>query len=296
VLVLAGDHIYKMDYAVMLAEHIARGAQLSIATLRVPVESAAAFGIVTTRGDDTVTGFVEKPPQPSACADDPGTTVASMGIYCFDKRFLFDLLRSDARSASSGHDFGHDVIPAALALDARVFTHRFERSCIRASGARPYWRDVGTIDAYWEANLDLVQVQPELNMYDETWPVRTLQEQRPPAKFILGSPDGAGQTQNALVSSGSILSGAAARNSLLFSDVWVEQGSIIEDSVILPRVRIGRGVRLRRAVVDKYCALPDGFMAGLDPEADRQRFEISEGGVVLITPEMLGQRVHELNV
>jgi glucose-1-phosphate adenylyltransferase len=296
VLVLAGDHIYKMDYAVMLAEHIARGAQLSIATQRVPVQSAGAFGIVTASGDDTVTGFVEKPPQPSACADDPATAVASMGIYCFDKRFLFDLLRSDARSASSGHDFGHDVIPAALALDARVFTHRFERSCIRASGARPYWRDVGTIDAYWEANLDLVQVQPELNMYDETWPVRTLQEQRPPAKFILGSPDGAGQTQNALVSSGSILSGAAARNSLLFSDVWVEQGSIIEDSVILPRVRIGRGVRLRRAVVDKYCALPDGFMAGLDPEADRQRFEISEGGVVLITPEMLGQRVHELNV
>ena len=296
VLVLAGDHIYKMDYAVMLAEHVARGADLSIATLRVPLESAGAFGIVTAAEDDRVSGFVEKPPQPAACSEDPATAVASMGVYCFNTRFLFDLLRSDARSSASAHDFGHDVIPAALAMNAQVFAHRFERSCIRAPGARPYWRDVGTIDAYWEANLDLVQVQPELNMYDESWPVRTLQEQRPPAKFILGSPDAAGQTQNVLVSSGSIISGAAVRNSLLFSDVWVEQGSIIEDAVVLPRVRIGRGVRLRRVVVDKYCVLPDDFAAGLDPDADRSRFEVTDGGVVLICPEMLGQHVHELSV
>jgi ADP-glucose pyrophosphorylase len=177
-----------------------------------------------------------------------------MGIYCFETAFLFDLLRNDARSAGSSHDFGHDVIPAALARNARVFAHRFETSCIREPGAAPYWRDVGTLDAYWAANLDLARVQPELDMYDESWPVRTLQQQRPPAKFILGSPDGAGQTSNALVSSGCIISGAAVRNSLLFSDVWAEQGSIIEDSVVLPRVRIGRNVRLRRAVVDKYCS------------------------------------------
>ena len=186
------------------------------------------------------------------------------------------------------------MIPAALARSTRVFAHRFETSCIRRSGADVYWRDVGTIDAFWAANLDLARVQPELDVYDESWPIRTLQEQRPRAKFILGSPDGASQTANALVSSGCIISGAAVCNSLLFTDVWAEQGTIIEDSVVLPRVRIGHNVRLRRAVVDKYCSLPDGFEAGLDPEADRLRFEVSEGGVVLITPEMLGQRVHEL--
>jgi glucose-1-phosphate adenylyltransferase len=296
VLVLAGDHIYKMDYAAMLAEHLARRADLSIAALRVPIDSASAFGIVTAADDDRISGFVEKPPQPAPCADDPSVAFASMGIYCFETAFLFDLLRNDARSAGSSHDFGHDVIPAALARNARVFAHRFERSCIREPGAAAYWRDVGTIDAFWAANLDLARVQPELDMYDEAWPVRTLQEQRPPAKFILGSPDGAGQTSNALVSSGCIISGAAVRNSLLFSDVWAEQGSIIEDSVVLPRVRIGRDVRLRRAVVDKYCQLPDGFDAGLDAAADRQRFSVSDGGVVLITPEMLGQRIHESGV
>jgi glucose-1-phosphate adenylyltransferase len=295
VLVLAGDHIYKMDYALMLAEHLARGADLSIAALRVPIESASAFGIISAANDGQITGFVEKPPQPAPCADDPSVAFASMGIYCFETAFLFDLLRSDARSAESLHDFGHDVIPAALARSARVFAHRFESSCVRQPGAAPYWRDVGTIEAFWAANLDLARVQPELDMYDESWPVRTLLEQRPPAKFILGSPDAAGQTSNALVSSGCIISGAAVRNSLLCTDVWAEQGSIIEDSVVLPRVRIGRNVRLRRAVVDKYCLLPDGFQAGLDREADRQRFEVTEDGVVLVTPEMLGQRTHELS-
>jgi glucose-1-phosphate adenylyltransferase len=293
ILVLAGDHIYKMNYAVMIAEHLARNADVSIAALRVPIGSASAFGIIAAADDERITGFREKPRQPDPCPDDPSVAFASMGIYCFDTAFLFDLLRRDARSAGSSHDFGHDVIPAALAQDARVFAHRFETSCIREPGAAPYWRDVGTLDAYWAANLDLARVQPELDMYDESWPVRTLQQQRPPAKFILGSPDGAGQTSNALVSSGCIISGAAVRNSLLFSDVWAEQGSIIEDSVVLPRVRIGRNVRLRRAVVDKYCSLPDGFEAGLDPAADSHRFVVSEGGVVLITPEMLGQRVHE---
>ncbi|MDP2223646.1 glucose-1-phosphate adenylyltransferase [Nitrosomonas sp.] len=294
IIVLAGDHIYKMDYATMLAEHLERDADLSIAALRVPIESASAFGIVTAAHDARITGFVEKPPEPAPCADDSSVAFASMGVYCFDTEFLFELLRSDARSEDSLHDFGHDVIPAALARSTRVFAHRFETSCIRRSGAGVYWRDVGTIDAFWAANLDLTRVQPELDVYDESWSIRTLQEQLPPAKFILGSPDGASQTANALVSSGCIISGAAVRNSLLFTDVWAEQGTIIEDSVVLPRVRIGHNVRLRRAVVDKYCSLPDGFEAGLDPEADRLRFEVSEGGVVLITPEMLGQRVHEL--
>jgi len=293
ILILAGDHIYKMDYATMIAEHLERSADLSIAAMRVPIDSARAFGIVTATDDDRITGFIEKPPQPVPCSDDSSVAFASMGVYCFDTKFLFGLLRSDARSRDSLHDFGHDVIPAALANSSRVYAHRFETSCIRKPGADAYWRDVGTIDAFWSANLDLARVQPDLDMYDESWPIRTLQEQRPPAKFILGSPDGASQTSNALVSSGCIISGAAVRNSLLFSDVWAEQGTIIEDSVVLPRVRIGRNVRLRRAVVDKYCSLPDHFEAGLDPEADRRRFEVSEGGIVLITPESLGQHVHE---
>lgn len=295
VLVLAGDHIYKMDYAVMLAEHLAREADLSIAAARVPIASASGFGILTAADDGRVTSFVEKPSRPVGCTDDPSAAFASMGIYCFRTGFLFDLLHDDARCADSLHDFGRDVIPAALARSARVFSHRFETSCIRDPAAVPYWRDVGTIEAFWAANLDLTHIQPQLDMYDESWPVRTLQQQRPPAKFILGSPDGTGQTSNALVSSGCIISGGAVRNSLLFSDVRVEQGSLIEGSVVLPRVRIGSNVRLRNTIVDKYCTLPDGFAAGLDRDADRRRFEVSDGGIVLVTPEMLGQSVHDLS-
>mgnify|MGYP003381984806 CR=1 FL=1 len=293
VLILAGDHVYKMDYGVMLAEHVTRGADVSLACLEVPVESATSFGVMQVDQDDRVLQFVEKPSQPTPLPNDPTRALASMGIYVFNAPFLFEQLRADARRKDSNRDFGRDIIPELLREGRKVLAHRFERSCVNMVEGRPYWRDVGTVDAYWEANLDLTRVRPELNMYDPKWPIRTLQVQLPPAKFIFDSPDSRGHTQDALVSSGCIVSGAAILRSILFADVVVERGSIVEDSVVLPHVRIGRDVRLRRAVVDKYCELPDGFSAGVDPDEDRRRFHVSPGGVVLITPEMLGQPVHE---
>ena len=215
-----------------------------------------------------------------------------MGVYVFDAEALYSCLREDAVRAGSAHDFARDLLPALLAQRRRVRVHRFADSCVSTVHGRPYWRDVGTVDAYWEANMDLTRMQPELNMYDRSWPIRTLEEDLPPAKFVHGSPCACGQTQEALVSSGCIVSGAAVIRSLLFTKVVVEQGSIVEDSVVLPEVTIGRNVRLRRAVVDKYCVLPDGFTAGLDRAQDEARFHVTSGGVVLVTPGCLGQRVH----
>jgi glucose-1-phosphate adenylyltransferase len=216
-----------------------------------------------------------------------------MGIYVFNAESLYRFLRDDACSADSTHDFGRDLLPSMLAGGPRIRVHRFGDSCVNMVNGQPYWRDVGTIDAYWEANMDLARVQPELNMYDRTWPIRTLEEDLPPAKFSRGSPDPRGQTLDSLVSSGCVVSGAAVIRSLLFTNVVVEQGSIVEDSIVLPDAKIGRRVCLRRAVVDRFCLLPDGFVAGVDREADAARFHVTPGGVVLITPEMLGQQVHQ---
>jgi len=293
VLVLAGDHVYKMDYGVMLAEHVERGAAVSIACTTAPLPEASAFGVIKVDRLSQVQEFREKPADPAPIPDRPGLALVSMGIYLFNADALYVALRADAHDPQSKHDFGRDVIPAMLAKGMRVFAHRYDRSCVNMVEGHPYWRDVGTVDAYWAANMDLIQVQPELNMYDPEWPIRTREEHRPPAKFVFDSPDPAGQTLNCLVASGCIVSGAAVHRSLLFGDVTVERGSRIEDSVILPEVHIGYGVRLRRAVVDKYCHLPDGLEAGFDRAADEARFHVSPGGGVLITPEMLGQRVHD---
>jgi glucose-1-phosphate adenylyltransferase len=216
-----------------------------------------------------------------------------MGVYAFDADALYDCLRKDARRADSSHDFGRDVIPQTLAEGARVYAHRFADSCVNMVDGQPYWRDVGTVDAYWEANMDLTRVQPDLNMYDPEWPIRTLEEHLPPAKFVFDSPDARGQTFEALVSSGCIVSGASIIRSLLFTDVVVERGSLIEDSIVLPEVRIGRDVRLKRVVIDKFCSLPDGFCAGYDRPHDEARFLVTREGTVLVTPEMLGQPVHD---
>jgi glucose-1-phosphate adenylyltransferase len=293
VLVLAGDHVYKMDYGVMLAEHAERGADVSIPCLEVPLESASAFGVMRVDDDGRVREFVEKPAQPVHAAGAPSRALVSMGIYVFNAEALYGYLRADARCAESTHDFGRDLIPKLLRDGERVYAHRFADSCVNMADGHPYWRDVGTVDAYWEANLDLTRVQPELDMYDEQWPIRTLEEHLPPAKFVFESADPRGQTLDALVSSGCIVSGASVIRSLLFTDVTVESGSVIEDSVLLPKVRVGRNVRLRRAIVDKYCVLPDGFVAGLDRAADEARFHVTPRGTVLVTPEMLGQEFHD---
>jgi glucose-1-phosphate adenylyltransferase len=217
-----------------------------------------------------------------------------MGIYVFDTELLVSELLRDAADSASSHDFGKDIIPSLLSRH-RVFAHSFKDSCVNMVDTTPYWRDVGTVDAFWEANMDLTSVVPELNLYDDDWPILSLQRQLAPAKFVFDEAGRRGEAHNALISSGCIVSGAIVQHSILFSKVKVHEGSLIEDSVVLPDVHIGKNVRLRRTIVDKHCRLPDGFSAGLDPVDDRARgFHVTENGVTLVTPEMLGQRIHRV--
>jgi glucose-1-phosphate adenylyltransferase len=286
VLVLAGDHVYKMDYSALLAEHVDRGADLTVACLQVPIEDACDFGVMAVDAEQRIVAFEEKPARPTPMADNAGRALASMGIYAFETDFLLDLLERDAADAASSHDFGRDVIPSVLA-SARVFAHRFEDSCVNMVNGRPYWRDVGTLDAYWEANLDLTRVVPELDLYDESWPVLGRQPTRPPAKFVFDDAGRRGMAVDSLVSAGCIVSGATVRRSILFHGVKVADGSLVEDSVVLPNVSIGRGVTLKRTIIDKRCVVPDGFAAGVDPALDRVRLHVTDRGICLVTPQML---------
>ncbi|MCC7328165.1 MAG: glucose-1-phosphate adenylyltransferase [Burkholderiales bacterium] len=289
VLVLGGDHIYKMDYAVMLQEHVERGARLTVACVEVPLDEASDFGVMSIDDHDRVVAFHEKPAEPRPVPERPAHALASMGIYLFDADYLIEQLTRDAADPDSTHDFGRDIVPWAVA-HGTVHAHRFARSCVNMVGDRPYWRDVGTIDAYWEANMDLTKVMPELNLYDDAWPILSLPPQLPPAKFVFDFADRHGIAADSLVASGCIVSGATVRRSVLFSKVRVEVDSVIEDSAVLPDVCVGRGVILRRAVIDSHCQLPDGFCAGVDADADRARgFRVTRRGVTLVTPEMLGQ-------
>lgn len=294
VLVLGGDHVYKMDYSIMLAEHAARGAEMTVACLQVPVKEASEFGVMSIDQDSRIIAFAEKPQHPVALADRPTHALASMGIYVFNTDLLVAELVRDAADPTSSHDFGKDIIPSLLSRH-RVFAHSFKDSCVNMVDTTPYWRDVGTVDAFWEANMDLTSVVPELNLYDDDWPILSLQRQLAPAKFVLDETGRRGEAHNSLVASGCIVSGANVRYSVLFSKVKVSEGSLIEDSVVLPDVGIGKNVRLRRTIVDKHCRLPDGFSAGLDPEQDLKRgFHVTANGVTLVTPEMLGQRIHRV--
>jgi glucose-1-phosphate adenylyltransferase len=292
VLVLGGDHIYKMDYSIMLAEHVARGAEMTIACLEVPAAQASEFGVMSVDAEQRIVAFAEKPVHPMALPQRPTHVLASMGIYVFDVDLLLAALERDATDPTSRHDFGRDIIPSLLARH-RVFAHRFEDSCINMVDTTPYWRDIGTVDTYWEANMDLTSVVPELNLYDDEWPILSLQRQLTPAKFVFEEAQRSGVAYNSLVSSGCIVSGAQVRHSILFSKVRVGEGSVIDDSLVLPAVTIGKGVTLRRTIIDNYCHLPDGFSAGLDAAHDRARgFHVTERGVTLVTPEMIGQRIH----
>lgn len=286
VMVLAGDHVYKMDYSLMLAEHVARHAQLSVSCLEVPIETASEFGVMAIDGTQRILAFDEKPARPQPVPGRPGRALVSMGIYAFDTAFLVDLLERDAADPGSSHDFGHDVIPGALAT-ARAFAHRFEHSCVNMVDGRPYWRDVGTLDAYWEANIDLTRVVPELNLYDESWPVLGRQPNRPPAKFVFDDEGRRGVAIDSLVAGGCIVSGATVRRSILFGGVHVAEGSLVEDSVVLSDVHIGHDAVLRRSIIDGRCQLPDGFRVGVDPLRDRARFHVTERGICLVTPDML---------
>jgi glucose-1-phosphate adenylyltransferase len=292
VLILAGDHVYKMDYGQILADHVAAGASMTIACIDVPVEDARALGVMAIDAGSRVIAFEEKLAQPTPMPGRPDRALASMGVYIFDAGFLYQELARDAAESASGHDFGRDVIPALVRRGENLHAHNFVDSCVNMSAGVPYWRDVGTVDAYWEANIALTDVVPDLNLYDKSWPIWTHQEQLPPAKFVFDVDDRRGMAVNSLVSGGCIISGSTVRRSLLFSNVHVHSYCTVEDSVVLPDVELGRGVVLKRTVVDKYCKLPPGLRVGLDPEQDRKRFFVTERGVTLIVPHMLGQRIH----
>ncbi|WP_367025278.1 glucose-1-phosphate adenylyltransferase [Methylococcus sp. ANG] len=289
VLILGGDHVYKMDYGRLLADHVAKAADLTVACIEVPLAEARTFGVMSVNDEGRIVDFQEKFDQPAPMPGHPEKALASMGIYVFDARFLYQELRRDAQDPASSHDFGKDLIPY-LVPRARVFAHRFADSCVNMVGDVPYWRDVGTVDAYWEANLNLTQVVPDLDLYDDDWPIWSAIQHFPPAKFVFDDDGHRGQASDSLVSGGCIISGATVRRSLLFTKVRVESWSHIEDSVLLPEVVVGRRVTLKRVVVDKYCRIPDGMTVGVDPIEDGKRFHVTEKGVTLITPEMLGQQ------
>jgi glucose-1-phosphate adenylyltransferase len=241
VLILGGDHVYKMDYRKLLADHVEKSADMTVACVEIPVEESDSFGILSIDQDWRVTDFAEKPSNPTPVPGQPTKALASMGIYVFNASFLFEQLIRDHDKRDSSHDFGKDLIPYLVPLH-RVCAHRFFDSCVNMASGVPYWRDVGTIDAYWEANLDLTHITPDLNLYDEEWPIWTHQEQLPPAKFVFDDNDRRGQALDSMVSGGCIISGSVVRRSLLFSNVQVRSYSSIEDSVILPNVDIGRHV------------------------------------------------------
>jgi glucose-1-phosphate adenylyltransferase len=290
VLVLGGDHVYKMNYASLVADHLDSGCAATVACIEVPLAEAGAFGVMSVDDRGRILAFDEKPADPRPLPGRPGHALASMGLYCFETEVLLDALADDARRADSSHDFGRDLIPALLARTP-LHAHRFADSAVHSVGGEPYWRDVGTVDAYWQANMDLVAVVPPLDLYDDSWPILSQQRQLPPAKFVFDEEDRRGMAVDALVASGCIVSGAQVRRSVLFSKVVVQDGSRVDDSLLLPNVRVGRGVRLARVIIDKHCRLPDGFHAGVDPAADAARgFHRTPGGVTVVTPEMLGQR------
>ena len=293
VLILGGDHIYKMDYSKLLSEHREKSADMTVACLEIPVEEASAFGVMGVNTEWQITSFVEKPKDPIPMPGQSEKALVSMGIYVFKASFLYEQLIRDHAVRDSSHDFGKDLIPYMVPR-YRVFAHRFLNSCVNMASGVPYWRDVGTVDAYWEANIDLTTVIPDLNLYDENWPIWTHQEQLPPAKFVFDDEDRRGQAIDSLVSGGCILSGGAVRRSLLFSNVQVRSYSKVEDSVILPNVDIGRNVHLRRVIVEKNCKIPEGLKVGFDPVEDSKRFYVTDKGITLITPEMLGQKVYYL--
>ena len=294
VLILAGDHVYKMDYTRMLADHVASGAVMTVACVEAPLDDAHQFGVMTVDANWRISAFDEKPQHPAAMPGHADRALASMGIYMFDEAFLYEQLIRDAEDCDSSHDFGKDLIPWLIGAGFHVHAHPFRDSCVNMNQGAPYWRDVGTLDAYWEANMELTRVVPDLNLYDRDWPIWSYQAQMPPAKFVFDDDGRRGMAVDSLVSGGCIISGSTVRRSVLFTNVRVQDYCDIQDCVILPNVEIGNNVTLRRAIVDKHCRLPDGLTAGVDAEADRKRFHVTERGVTVIVPDSLGQRVHHL--
>ncbi|MBL8904946.1 MAG: glucose-1-phosphate adenylyltransferase [Hyphomicrobiales bacterium] len=287
--VLAGDHIYKMDYEQMLQQHVDQGADVTVGCLEVPRMEATGFGVMQVDDKDRIVAFVEKPKDPPGIPGNPEHALASMGIYVFNTKFLLDLLREDAANKNSSHDFGKDIIPH-IVKNGKAVAHRFTQSCVRSTKeAAAYWRDVGTVDAYWEANLDLCDILPALDLYDNNWPIWTYGEVTPPAKFVHDEDGRRGMAVSSLVSGGCIVSGASLKRSLLFTGVRVNSYTHVEDAVVMPYVEIGRNARLKKVVIDRGVVVPDGLVVGEDPVADAQRFRRTENGVCLITKPMIAK-------
>ena len=286
VLVLAGDHVYKMDYGVMIAAHIEKEADVTVGCVKVPIKEAAHFGVIEVDKDSRIIGFQEKPKKPKTVPGDKDMALASMGIYVFSIDYLVGILERDAQTPTSSHDFGKDILPS-IYEDNRVYTSQLDVE----TNDHGYWRDVGTVDAYWQANLELIGVTPPLNLYDQSWPIRSHQAQLPPAKFVFDDDDRRGMAVDSMVSAGCIISGSMVRHSLLSNNVRVNSFSTVEDSVILPNVIIGRNCHIRNAVIDSDCVIPEGTVIGKNPEQDKKHFHVTHKGIVLVCPEMLGQKV-----
>lgn len=286
VVILAGDHIYKMDYEIMLRQHVETKADVTIGCLTVPRHEASAFGVMATDHAGQITSFLEKPADPPATPEDPDKALASMGIYVFNWKFLRSLLIHDMNDTHSTHDFGNDLIPE-IVKTGRAMAHRFDESCVRASGAPAYWKDVGTVDAFWEANIDLTNFTPDLNLWDSQWPIWTYSESVPPAKFIHDERDRRGVAISSMVSGGCIISGTEVRNSLLFTEVHTNSYAVLDHAVVLPYVTVNRNARLRKVVIDRGVDIPAGLVVGEDPVEDAKFFRVTEKGTTLITQNMV---------
>ncbi|MEE2732821.1 MAG: glucose-1-phosphate adenylyltransferase [Pseudomonadota bacterium] len=285
VLILAGDHIYKMNYALMIQQHIDSGADITVGCIEVPLAQAREFGVMAVDEQNWIRRFQEKPAHPEPVPGKPGLSLASMGIYVFPKALLDELLQDDAEQANSAHDFGKNIIPSAV-KHLKVLAYPFTDS---NTGNTAYWRDVGTIDSYFDANMDLLSVTPQLNLYDQTWPIWTYQEQLPPAKFVFDDDNRRGMAVDSLVSGGCIISGSSVKRSLLSNNVRIHSYSTIKDAVILPNVEIGRNCRLKNVIIDRDCKIPPGTVIGYDHDQDAKQFYVSPNGIVLVSAEMLGK-------
>jgi len=287
ILVLAGDHVYKMDYSLMLADHVETDADVTVSCIEVPRREASRFGVVHVNEQNRIIDFLEKPDDPPGMPDKPDRALASMGIYIFKAGFLRKELARDAEDQNSSHDFGTDLLPSLISR-CNVMAHFFTSSCVRSHpDSSPYWRDVGTVDSYWESNLDLTRPLPELDLYDINWPIFTYPEQLPPAKFSFDSRNDPGSAKNSIFSPGCIVSGSEIEESVLSCNVQVGPFCKIKSSVLLPHVRIGRNVKLDKVIVDRECQIPDGLVVGEDPTEDARRFHRTDRGIVMITSDML---------
>ena len=293
VIILAGDHIYKMDYEIMLRQHFESQANVTVGCLTVPRADAAAFGVMATDQDGRITSFLEKPADPPGTPEDPNVSLASMGIYVFDWPYLRALLQKDALDPNSSNDFGNDLIPHIVET-GKAMAHRFDESCVRADGSPAYWKDVGTVDAFWEAHIDMTSFTPELDLWDEAWPIWTYNESVPPAKFIHNENGRRGMAISSMIAGGCIISGTEVRNSVLFTNVHTNSYAVLDHAIVLPEVVVNRSAVLRNVVIDRGVVIPEGLTVGEDREQDAKWFRVTDKGITLITQDMLDKRAAAL--